>query len=73
MLLKQWIKLVPGIERIYQCSILKTALLDFSGSLVVKILASTARRVGLISGRETKIPHAAWCSPLKRKEKNLLY
>ena len=74
MLLKQWIKLVPGTEKIYPCSILKIALLDFSGIPVVKILASTAAGVGSISGGETKIPHAAWCNPPKRKKKiNLPY
>ena len=33
---------------------------DFSGGPVVKISPSIAEGVGLISGQETKIPHAWW-------------
>ena len=41
---------------------------DFPGGPVVKTLRFHCRGTGLIPGQGTKIPHATWCGPKKKKK-----
>ena len=45
---------------------------EFPGGKVVRICVLTAKGLGSIPGRGTKIPQAMWCSQKEKKKKEYL-